>query len=672
MAMPNSFQDDINYHKQSHSQFTFPTRPSRVRAVPDSSNLLLSPGIRRVESSPPVVMGTPSPPLLPTNATLRVRKRRIERSLTAYDAAQSDDSRYTFPPAHQDDQRLNQYDETSMGPSNDLPAHQADHRGNVTRSDAAVISDKENIPVYFRELNNEDFPVSLQRRESGKRKAFVKMLDGAKSKYPRLSQRSFTTTGLIRRSSTKTATDPALKPGNLSLKHSSLGVDSQTKSIFEPSMSSDRIRRDGTKSTDLRLMNMGACTMETSQVDDHCEAPLEHCPADIPQHSQALLSMQLHILSEISVLNADDDESFWIAIEAEAVLHNSAHAQHHTMLNDPVVFGELCDVVVTIEACQGCTIRTVIGSKNEAVLRAHQTMLIMVRVEVGRRQPAVHDQNSFSLEDKLSELDIAFHELETLLGESLNPMLFIQCRYRHTLLPDHSEVSTQEACFLRRTSCGSLWAVPSEDDGGKSRLHAKVLHEKLIFALATELLAVQALSELDQSFTASRPCACPDYLEMARRSLQVHLATHGDECVTDKEDVLARLSPPQPRLPRFSHETYDKPFRGLAGVFQRPPTHVILPLGGLKSTESAARHSADDDVDHAQEIWRHMRNRSKGDETPLRPRKEALRELQNLDKPLWEIRKLALQNKRSVGADTLRSLAASTRGFGDGTHGPWL
>jgi len=81
----------------------------------------------------------------------------------------------------------------------------------------------------------------------------------------------------------------------------------------------------------------------------------------------------------------------------------------------------------------------------------------------------------------------------------------------------------------------------------------------------------------------------------------------------------------------------------------------------------------DEHTDPASKIWRHMRRDSKA--APRRPPPLQEQEQQKkgsgdhdvlgLSEALRELKRSALRNKRSVGADTLKSLAASCDVFGE-------
>jgi len=95
-----------------------------------------------------------------------------------------------------------------------------------------------------------------------------------------------------------------------------------------------------------------------------------------------------------------------------------------------------------------------------------------------------------------------------------------------------------------------------------------------------------------------------------------------------------------------------------------------------KKSEEPEDDYEDEPVDEAAQIWRHMRKNSKKARRPLNASNESLEFMQSADERLVELRKRAIRNKRSIGADTLRSLSLAltiptSAESGDGTA-PWL
>lgn len=87
-------------------------------------------------------------------------------------------------------------------------------------------------------------------------------------------------------------------------------------------------------------------------------------------------------------------------------------------------------------------------------------------------------------------------------------------------------------------------------------------------------------------------------------------------------------------------------------------------------THHTSQSTTDEGDDKARQIWHFMRQDSKGRRAGLtRNSSESLIRLESASESLRAIRQKALRNKRSVGADTLRSFAVGAR---DGIDAPWL
>jgi hypothetical protein len=145
------------------------------------------------------------------------------------------------------------------------------------------------------------------------------------------------------------------------------------------------------------------------------------------------------------------------------------------------------------------------------------------------------------------------------------------------------------------------------------------------------------------------PLACPAYFEQLRRELKHRV------WISDRPD-------------RLQNEVSSHGDSGLTSPFD----HSKISSDRLDTTSTAivnkrlVRIPSKESVDEARRIWVEMRKKARG--------RESIRELSGYmpvsDENLMKIAEKALSNKRSLGADTLKSIATGRRK--SGLFAPWL
>ncbi len=120
--------------------------------------------------------------------------------------------------------------------------------------------------------------------------------------------------------------------------------------------------------------------------------------------------------------------------------------------------GQLTELSVDISAAGGANVESVLGKTDYESLRPGQIARLLVRVKPGRAASAELRPGpiptvpglAISSEEVLTELD-------TLLGEKVEQLLQVQVRYKHTLLPRDTMLFTKKPCTIKRHASDSTW-----------------------------------------------------------------------------------------------------------------------------------------------------------------------------------------------------------------------
>ncbi|TKA80736.1 hypothetical protein B0A49_01153 [Cryomyces minteri] len=316
-----------------------------------------------------------------------------------------------------------------------------------------------------------------------------------------------------------------------------------------------------------------------------------------------------------------------------------------------------------------------------------------------------------------------FAELEEILGATMTDLLTVQVCYRSSLLPQNSKVTVEDTCRINRSNSSSAWSLSPafEDDLSDGRRPG--IHNSSAYFLTTQHEPQQALKALEDTFDAAkskpRHPAMPAsslflgdaaYLDLLESELEWRVKMAQMRKLPRKADerVLSVGVESSPCLGRFSFENRGSlildALKALTPDRLTPdsPATVIhtsasssnsnesfkkaAPQPSTSSSSSSTSVSApppppppplrtaahDSSPDAARKIWQHMRQSSRSKRRQAQGSTDSLSKLE-ADDQLREIRRTALLNKRSVGADTLRSFAVAGAGAGGWREvAPWL
>ena len=353
--------------------------------------------------------------------------------------------------------------------------------------------------------------------------------------------------------------------------------------------------------------------------------------------------------------------------------------------------GTITNVKVQVAAASNCSVEAILGSTEAAALRPGGSMALLVRLRVGALKilsaPADHcGQDAISL---LAQLD-------AMLGEAAEEILTVNVSYQHSLLPPESTVMITSKGRLKRHAAQSGWRASSSSpslNDNKDRRHQ--VQQRLAFFIGSNHSPRQALAALHDVFGHDGCVSvCPAYLKLLAHELKyqlriseryrLHSSDNGDSSsatnsgfaefvggslydVNNQISATTSIHDSRPRIPSTIEEgSPQEPSSPMTTTAVATPTTAV----SLTSERSPDRPPSRESVDEARRIWTDMRRARRWGMHASSVTDPA--DWAASDEGLMELKLSALRNKRSLGADTLRSLRAGEEGKGRGMVAPWL
>lgn len=314
--------------------------------------------------------------------------------------------------------------------------------------------------------------------------------------------------------------------------------------------------------------------------------------------------------------------------------------------------GQVTNVFVYLKPGKTVEIEGTVGDLWYPSLLPGQIVSILVKINVkALATPSQSTNSRSSTPSSRNSLEDAFANIELMLGEVLCELLKIEVVYSHSYFPKVTSLTVHESCWLLRTNSMLGQPHPRTEPWNEQR---KSFIRGL---LAYQLSSVSArshpdgLTKLENALQQIDFSVCENYLGLLKYELafQRGIATD-DYFITHIERKGPVTDEPSPCFGYFSLENQHTTYCDIAELNNEkrssgtdsPSTiiHRIVPNG-------------QSGVDAAQKIWRHIRKHSKTrhelDQMMAEPAED--------NEEIKEIKQRALKNKRSVGADTLRSIA---------------
>ncbi|KAI9764920.1 MAG: hypothetical protein M1840_007945 [Geoglossum simile] len=313
--------------------------------------------------------------------------------------------------------------------------------------------------------------------------------------------------------------------------------------------------------------------------------------------------------------------------------------------------GQLRDLVVYMEPMSNCEVEAVMGGTRHRGLSPGQRVLVFVKLSVGLHSLEPLPALALGLQDQ--DVQTSTHlleQLDVILGQATTDILRVEVKYKHSLFSMDTNLSVTSTARLRRHLRHSSWDPLSggQLSSGFENYQTRV-QRHLGHFIASNHSPVQALSALEDMF--GEAAALPVYFKRLREELRHRVL------VGVRPNTLRRQAPLE-ESPTFRHSK--------TNGRRLNPTSGTRNLGVPVVSKELMRIPSKESVDEARRIWLEMRKRARGRESerdfsdcmPMR------------DENLMKIAEKALSNKRSLGADTLKSIATGRRK--SGLFAPWL
>lgn len=325
-----------------------------------------------------------------------------------------------------------------------------------------------------------------------------------------------------------------------------------------------------------------------------------------------------------------------------------------------------------------CKIMEIVGQRHFANLATGQSKSILCKVRITQEPGS-------SVTSSASKADALLQELETMLGVFDIELLQASITYRQSLFPRNTSLTATSICSIPLVNHTSIW---QSRDNKASALTTGLqnnseLYKELILCVANSSTPAQALQRLQ---TLAPPTihsgALLSFLSAVKSELSHQIKTITKHSIpstqpvhTSTDDHHPEPTPTSPTMPSKRPATPLPPDpRPLSPVAESPDS-------GKTIIHKHHHHSTTEDntSDAARKIWKDMKRDSRSTKDLLMMRSVTMGALGVKDGRLQEIQRQAVRNKRSIGADTLRSMSLGT-GAGSGTasdefqnqYAPWV
>ncbi|KAL9001142.1 MAG: hypothetical protein Q9169_000325 [Polycauliona sp. 2 TL-2023] len=342
--------------------------------------------------------------------------------------------------------------------------------------------------------------------------------------------------------------------------------------------------------------------------------------------------------------------------------------------------GAVSDLVLDLEPGRHCTVENVMGQRKRASIQPGERSVALVTLKIGLAPAAGYTVRSGRRNDLSSPIcHDPDKELDELLGTTPVNILTATLRYKHSLLSSETRCTLTTDCHLRRPLPLARWMdLPRKPSSPRHRPEIEI-HKQFAFHIATHHEPRQAMTVLIEDFgDGGRRSACPEYIRLLIEELRYQARIIERFDLADYTSAPTVLTPCELRPDVSGQEQIGQSLFNASQ--QRPdawitdaPDDAPIEFPVRQSSKSKPRDCtlSDETTDEARKIWvdlnrksRKQFERSGGSENSV-PR--------DMDEATRRLRDLALKHKRSVGAESLKSLALPEyRGKTMELYSPWL
>ena len=402
------------------------------------------------------------------------------------------------------------------------------------------------------------------------------------------------------------------------------------------------------------------------------------CPASVPWNKQATIrcnGWEMRSLSgnETQVVSRRKDLDPMSITNRLRVLIAQARSGK--------VLGNLTEPVLEVSAGPDCIVEGVIGTVNFKKLHPGEVFTVLFRVTVRDAKVQERSFSSTATQSSESLLDTGdvLGELDKIFGTIKTKVLTARLTYKHSLLPQGTTCTITTDCHVNRVPPDpDQEPTPSRSGFFPARECTILVDKRRAYYLATGASPRNALENLQSEFCDDfQLSACRDYIHLLANELKYQAR------ITERLELAAspRKRPPIPTpkassencspIPSDAAEKSKAPHRATSDIpteelFNTAPALAVL--SPQASRETTLR------TDEARRIWGDLRRLKRPSPNRGGTGKEvrSMTSSQVEEKRRLDIRELALKNKRSLGADTLRSIFSVGENAGKGLGSPWL
>jgi len=311
------------------------------------------------------------------------------------------------------------------------------------------------------------------------------------------------------------------------------------------------------------------------------------------------------------------------------------------------------NVNIMLRPGQGCKVIKVYGQQIIERLEPGHRIIILTLLELTKHTTQLLTSTRT---ESFSRVDFMLEELGTMLGDVYQKVLDVSIAYE-----DASDTvrNSHKSCFLRRPDPSSQWSMASSESSLQSWPEdAELVIGRLVLCRSMSIKPEAAIELLDSIFTGS----------------DSHSTTLMNQMQAIKRELIYRVRAPyvDERNMGIYLGDGDQSMQEPLGDENQTPSSSTLgsPRDGSPDSTLTVIHNrqvSTDSTDSARKIWLNMRKDSK----TLLPESHDMQLLRAKQDQVVALRREALRNKRSIGADTLRSFSLSAVD-GPGSAAPWL
>lgn len=401
------------------------------------------------------------------------------------------------------------------------------------------------------------------------------------------------------------------------------------------------------------------------------------CPGSVPWKDEAEVRcngwklQSMHSKELHSVRHAKDPDT------------SSLFNQLRTTIADArtgLLHGAVSGLVLDLRPGRNCTIESVIGHRKIPSIQLGERIVALVTLKIGLAPASGYTLRSRRRRDGSSEAcNDPDKQLDELLGTTPVNVLRATLRYKHSLLPPATQCILTTDCQMRRPLPPAQWTdLPLGPPASKHQHPLIEIQKHFAFHIATHHEPRQAMTVLMEDFgDGGRRSACPDYIRLLLEELKYQARTIERFDQGDYHSGPIVLTPRELRpdvwgQEHFGHGLFDASnYRPQEWITDAPDEVPIqFPVRSSSKLQARDLTCSDETTDEARRIWVDLKRKSKrhcrrtGSENSM-PRE--------FDEATRRLKDLALRNKRSVGADSLKCLAyPEYRGGMMESYSPWL